>query len=109
WQSGRSRRTRNAEYAQAYRGFESLPLRHLHRSRESGPLANRSRGRRFGIKLLDQGGAMREDCALVDRTLVGQLSGVERGRIVHQDDARKPPRAAASDFVERAEKARERF
>jgi hypothetical protein len=28
WQSGRSRRTRNAEYAQAYRGFESLPLRH---------------------------------------------------------------------------------
>ena len=27
WQSGRSRRTRNAEYAQAYRGFESLPLR----------------------------------------------------------------------------------
>ena len=29
WQSGRSRRTRNAEYAQAYRGFESLPLRHL--------------------------------------------------------------------------------
>ncbi len=31
WQSGRSRRTRNAEYAQAYRGFESLPLRHLNR------------------------------------------------------------------------------
>ena len=29
WQSGRSRRTRNAEYAQAYRGFESLPLRHV--------------------------------------------------------------------------------
>ena len=28
WQSGRSRRTRNAEYVQAYRGFESLPLRH---------------------------------------------------------------------------------
>jgi hypothetical protein len=28
WQSGRSRRTRNAKYAQAYRGFESLPLRH---------------------------------------------------------------------------------
>jgi hypothetical protein len=27
WQSGRSRRTRNAKYAQAYRGFESLPLR----------------------------------------------------------------------------------
>jgi hypothetical protein len=27
WQSGRSRRTRNAEYAQVYRGFESLPLR----------------------------------------------------------------------------------
>ena len=25
WQSGRSRRTRNAEYAQAYRGFESPP------------------------------------------------------------------------------------
>src|SRR5277367_36354 len=31
WQSGRSRRTRNAEYAQAYRGFESLPLRQLNR------------------------------------------------------------------------------
>ena len=29
WQSGRSRRTRNAEYVQAYRGFESLPLRQL--------------------------------------------------------------------------------
>ena len=29
WQSGRSRRTRNAEYGQPYRGFESLPLRHL--------------------------------------------------------------------------------
>ena len=28
WQSGRSHRTRNAEYAQVYRGFESLPLRH---------------------------------------------------------------------------------
>ena len=28
WQSGRSRRTRNAEYGQPYRGFESLPLRH---------------------------------------------------------------------------------
>lgn len=27
WQSGRSRRTRNAEYSQGYRGFESLPLR----------------------------------------------------------------------------------
>jgi hypothetical protein len=27
WQSGRSRRTRNAEYGQPYRGFESLPLR----------------------------------------------------------------------------------
>jgi hypothetical protein len=27
WQSGRSHRTRNAEYAQVYRGFESLPLR----------------------------------------------------------------------------------
>ena len=29
WQSGRSRRTRNAKYGQLYRGFESLPLRHL--------------------------------------------------------------------------------
>ena len=29
WQSGRSRRTRNAEYGQPYRGFESLPLRHF--------------------------------------------------------------------------------
>ena len=29
WQSGRSRRTRNAEYGQPYRGFESLPLRQL--------------------------------------------------------------------------------
>ena len=29
WQSGRSRRTRNAEYGQPYRGFESLPLRHI--------------------------------------------------------------------------------
>jgi hypothetical protein len=28
WQSGRSRRTRNAKYSQGYRGFESLPLRH---------------------------------------------------------------------------------
>ncbi len=27
WQSGRSRRTRNAKYGQLYRGFESLPLR----------------------------------------------------------------------------------
>jgi hypothetical protein len=29
WQSGRSRRTRNAKYGQLYRGFESLPLRQL--------------------------------------------------------------------------------
>jgi hypothetical protein len=27
WQSGRSHRTRNAEYPQGYRGFKSLPLR----------------------------------------------------------------------------------
>jgi hypothetical protein len=31
WQSGRSRRTRNAEYGQPYRGFESLPLRQPYR------------------------------------------------------------------------------
>jgi hypothetical protein len=31
WQSGRSRRTRNAEYGQPYRGFESLPLRQIER------------------------------------------------------------------------------
>ena len=27
WQSGRMHRTRNAEYSQGYRGFESHPLR----------------------------------------------------------------------------------
>src|SRR5271166_2284724 len=32
WQSGRSRRTRNAEYVQAYRGFESLPLRQIYQT-----------------------------------------------------------------------------
>ena len=30
WQSGRSHRTRNAAYGQPYRGFESLPLRHIY-------------------------------------------------------------------------------
>ena len=40
WQSGRSRRTRNAEYRQRYRGFESLPLRHaFSRLAFSGPTA----------------------------------------------------------------------
>ena len=37
WQSGRSRRTRNAKYSQGYRGFESLPLRHLSPPPITGP------------------------------------------------------------------------
>ena len=49
-------------------------------------------GRRLGVKLLHQLGAQRQHRALVDRALVGEFAGVERGRVVHEDDcARSAP------------------
>ena len=70
-------------------------------------LANGSRGRRCRIQLLDQRGPMGKHRALVDRSLVGHLPGVERGGIVHQNEPREASGAAAGRFVECAEQARE--
>src|SRR6185312_2181094 len=41
----------------------------------------------FRVKLLDHRRAAGEDRALVDRALVGELARIERGRVVHQDQA----------------------
>ena len=60
WQSGRSRRTRNAEYGQPYRGFESLPLRQF-LSLEFSPLADRPQ------KIPNVCGVPKKTSALSDR------------------------------------------
>ena len=46
---------------------------------------------------------MRERGALVDRALVGELARVERGRIVHQNDAGEAAGAAARGPIEGGE------
>ncbi len=55
WQSGRSHRTRNAAYGQPYRGFKSLPLRHLPAcGARRGLPKSRGGGRLVFSRLLDR-------------------------------------------------------
>src|SRR5271166_3028368 len=78
----------------------------MNMSEGRGPLrapANGAPRRSFRVKLLDHLVAMRQHRALINRALVGQFSRIERGRIIHQDDAGKPSRTAAGGLVECAE------
>src|SRR5271165_2435032 len=75
-----------------------------------GPRLRDRAGRgRHGVQLFHHRSPKRQHRALVDRALVGEFPGVERGRIIYQDDAGEAPRAAAGLLIEDCEKGRERL
>src|SRR5262245_15042479 len=94
WLSGRKHRTRNAAYGQLYRGFESLPVRHLRRVVVSPVSVSGPKSPAVAGPLL----ATSEDVAVVTQR--------PNSAYFHRNSAKLSVFSSAREFGERAMKIR---